>query len=82
MTMTSRLRKLIEAIELAGSDYCYYDEDVDDTVMYGSKEEMYEQIMQDDELHLLGSECVKKWIETWWDNFELFEKLKWTLFKV
>lgn len=79
MSTTNRLRKLIYAIDTIGSDYCYYDEEIDDTVMTGSKDEMYDDIMKDDELHLLGSECVKKWIETWWDNFELYEKLRKTL---
>ena len=73
------LRKLLNTIDDVSDSY--YDEELDDIVMCGTKEEMYNEVMQNEELHLLGTECVKKWIDTWWDNFPLYERLKWSVLK-
>lgn len=81
MTTTVRLKKLINAIETWGNDYCYFDEDKGETVMVEgmTPDDLYEDIMKDDELHFLGKECVKQWVDTWWNNWELYEKLRMTL---
>lgn len=72
-TARTRLGKLIEAIEEYSDNFSYYDEDLCETVVDGTQEEMYNVIMQDKELHLLGEETVRKWIDMWYNDWEKYE---------
>lgn len=55
-----RMRKLLNALDAYMDRFSYYDEDLDETVINGEEDECYNVIMQDRELHLLGSEAVKR----------------------
>lgn len=70
-----RLRKLLSALNEYMDSFSYYDEDKDDTVIDGDENECYNVIMQDDELHLLGSETVKSVIHICYTDWEQFDKL-------
>lgn len=74
-TARTRLGKLIEAIEKYSDSFMYYDDELDECVIDGTEEEMYNTIMQDEELHLLGTETVKHWISLWYNNWEEYSKL-------
>lgn len=76
MKTKSRLSKLIEAIERYNDSYAYYDEELDETVVDGTEEEVYNTIMQDDELHFLGEETCRKWISLWYNNWEKYEAMR------
>lgn len=70
-----RLRKLLTALNEYMDSFSYYDEEIDDTVIDGDENECYNVIMQDDELHLLGSETVKKVIHICYTDWEQFDKM-------
>ena len=77
----TRLGKLINSIEDYNNNFVYYDEDKDETVIDGTEEEVYAVIMQDEELHLLGTETVKNWIHLWYTNWNKYEEMKWAMRK-
>lgn len=70
-----RMRKLLTALNEYMDSFSYYDEELDDTVIDGDENECYNVIMQDDELHLLGTETVKKVIHTCYTDWEQFDKM-------
>jgi hypothetical protein len=69
----TRLAKLIDAIESYSNSFSYYDDELDETVVDGTEEEMYNVIMQNDELHLLGEEAVKEWVSLWYNDWCAYE---------
>ena len=75
-TPKTRLGKLIDAIEDYSNSFSYYDEDLDETVVDGTEDEMYDVIMQDEEIHFLGTETVRKWIHMWFSNWEEYERTR------
>lgn len=77
-----RLRKLINAIEDYADNFSYYDEELDDTVVDGDEDEMYDIIMQDKELHLLGGSTVREWVHLWYTNWTSYEAKKWKVLGV
>lgn len=76
MTMKTRLSKLIDAIESYSDSFAYYDEELDETVVDGTQEEVYNTIMQDEELHLLGKDTVNKWIDLWYNDWNTYEAMR------
>lgn len=70
-----RMRKLLSALNEYMDSFSYYDEDLDDVVIDGDENECYNVIMQDDELHLLGTEIVKKVIHICYNNWEEFDRM-------
>ena len=75
MNETMRMRKLLIALNEYMDSFSYYDEEIDDTVIDGDETECYNVIMQDDELHLLGAETVKKVIHICYVDWEQFDKM-------
>ena len=69
----TRLGKLINAIEDYASNYMYYDEEKEESVVYGTEQDMYNEIMQNDELHLLGEKVVRTWIGMWYNDWNQYE---------
>lgn len=70
-----RMRKLLCALNEYMNSFSYYDEDLDETVIDGDESECYNIIMQDDELHLLGSDTVKRVIHICFIDWEQFDKM-------
>lgn len=70
-----RMRKLLCALNEYMNSFSYYDEDLDETVIDGDESECYNVIMQDDELHLLGSDTVKRVIHICFIDWEQFDKM-------
>lgn len=70
-----RMRKLLIALNKYMDSFSYYDEEIDDTVIDGDENECYNVIMQDDELHLLGTKTVKSVIHTCFVDWEKFDKM-------
>ena len=77
----TRLGKLINAIEDYNDSFVYYNEETDESVIDGTEEEVYDVIMQDEELHLLGPETVKNWIHIWYTDWHKYEEMKWAMSK-
>lgn len=75
MNETMRMRKLLIALNQYMDSFSYYDEDTDDTVIDGDENECYDVIMRDDELHLLGTETVKRVIHLCYTDWEEFDKM-------
>lgn len=74
MRNRTRLAKLIDSIESYSNSFSYYDEELNETVVDGTEEEMYNVIMQDDELHLLGEKTVKEWVSLWYNDWCAYEE--------
>lgn len=70
-----RLRKLLIALNEYMDSFSYYDEEADETVIDGDENECYDVLMRDDELHLLGTETVKKVIHICFVDWEKFDEL-------
>lgn len=68
MNDTLRMKKLLIALNDYMNSFSYYDDETDET-------ECYNVIMQDDELHLLGTETVKSVIHTCFVDWEEFDKM-------
>ena len=64
MNDTLRMKKLLIALNDYMNSFSYYDDETDETVIDGDETECYNVIMQDDELHLLGTETVKSGMHT------------------
>lgn len=67
-----RIRKLLSMILDWDSDCCYYDDENGIEVIDGTEEDLYNAVMQDDEIHLLGSEKVKAYIHMYFTDYESF----------
>ena len=67
-----RFRKLLSMILDWDSDCCYYDDEKGTEVIEGTEEDIYEAIMQDEEMHLLGSEKVKATIHLYYTDYPTF----------
>ena len=67
-----RYRKLLSAILDWDSDCAYYDDDKDEVVIEGTEEDIYNAVMQDDELHLLGTDKVKATIHMYYTDYPTF----------
>ena len=74
MKYKTRLAKLIDAIEEYSDNFAYYDDELEETIVDGTEDEMYNVIMQDDELHLLGTETVREWVSLWYNNWCSYEE--------
>lgn len=72
MTDNMRYRKLLEAILDWDSDCCYYDDEKETEVIDGTEEDIYNAIMTDDELHLLGTDKVKATIHLYYTDYHAF----------
>jgi len=72
MTQTERVRKLLSAILDWDCDCCYYDNENDKAVIEGTEEDIYNAVMKDDELHLLGADKVKAYIHIYYTDYETF----------
>lgn len=68
-----RTRKMLHMILDWDSDCCYWDDEKNDAVIEGTKEDLYNYIMKDDEMHLLGTEYVKSFINYYFDDYRTFE---------
>lgn len=79
MTQTERIRKLLSAILEWDSDCCYWDDEKEEVVIDGTEEDIYNAVMKDDELHLLGSEKVKAYIHLYYTDYETFDFICLTL---
>lgn len=75
MNDTLRMKKLLIALNNYMNSFSYYDDETDETVIDGDETECYNVIMQDDELHLLGTETVKSVIHTCFVDWEEFDKM-------
>ena len=75
MTETTRYRKLLEAILDWDSDCCHYDDEKETEVIDGTEEDIYNAIMKDDELHLLGTEKIKATIHLYYTDWPTFSAI-------
>lgn len=67
-----RIRKLLMALNDWIDNMAYYDDDIEDVVYRDNEEGCYESIMEDKELHLLGSDYVKSMIHIMFTDYETF----------
>jgi hypothetical protein len=67
-----RFRKLLSLILDWDADCCYYDNEKDEAVIEGTEEDIYNAVMRDDEIHLLGSEKIKATIHMYYTDYETF----------
>lgn len=67
-----RTRKLMVALNEWFDDVSYYDDDTGDVVVRGTEQSCYDSVMKDDEIHLLGTEFVKKMIHIMFTDWETF----------
>ena len=70
-----RTTKLLMAILDWDSDCCYYDDEKGEAVIDGTEEDLYNAIMMDDEMHLLGSEKVKAFIHIYFTDYHTFSDI-------
>ena len=74
-TYETRLQKLINALDEYNRNWCYIDEETDEWTCPDSEDEVYNEIMADEELHFLGTETVKSWIHIWRTNEDQFNNM-------
>lgn len=70
-----KLRRFLIALDDYFGNYSYYDEETDETVIYGDENECYNCLMQTDEFHLLGEKTVRELIHIGFTDYEKFIKL-------
>lgn len=75
MTDNIRFRKLLSAILDWDSDCCYYDDEKETEVIDGTEDDIYNAIMTDDELHLLGTEKIKATIHIYYTDYATFSAI-------
>ena len=75
MNIDLRFRKLLMAILDWDSDCCHYDNEKDEAVIEGTEQDIYNVVMQDDEIHLLGTEKVKAVIHMYYTDYDSFSCL-------
>lgn len=72
MTNELRFRRLLSLILDWDSDCCYYDNEKDEAVIEGTEEDIYNAVMQDDEIHFLGTEKIKAAIHMYYTDYDTF----------
>ena len=76
MTQTDlRTRKLLARILDWDSNCCYYDDEKDEEVIKGTEDDLYNFVMKDDEMHLLGTEKVKHIIHLYFTDYRVFSEM-------
>ena len=70
-----RTRKLLASILDWDSDCCYYDDELETEVIDGTEDDLYDYVMKDDEMHLLGTEKVKAIIHTYFTDYKTFSAM-------
>ena len=65
-----RVKKFLIALNDWLSSNSYYDEELEDTIIQGSEDECYNELMKCEEYHLLGTDIVKGLIHTAFISFD------------
>lgn len=70
-----RMRRLLARILDWDDNNCYFDDDLNEEVIDGTEADVYNYVMRDDEIHLLGTETVKKIIHLYYTDYHSFTEL-------
>ncbi|HCB94519.1 MAG TPA: hypothetical protein DEP65_01845 [Ruminococcus sp.] len=71
-----RMKKLLIMLDEWFGMFSYYDDDTDSTVIDGYEAECYNDIMQNEEMHLLTAATVKAVIHIAFSDWEEFVRLQ------
>ena len=75
MKVTYRLKKLLWTLNDYLDNYGYYDDEECTSKIDGTEESCYEEIMKDEELHLLTSDVVKLYIDMLFNDWKTFDAI-------
>lgn len=73
-----RLEKLIDKLETILDEWYYIDGDAEDgdTKTDLTKQEVYNIVMEDEEIHFLGKSTIMTWVNMFYDDWNSYERTR------